>query len=167
MPSRNKQPQIPLPRSWDTRVKTATILHVVALARYALGYSRSWAADSTDQRIRLKAGNDRFQRELACVKKSFESRTPGSARWLQPGGLTIRLPSEWPHSSLIARVVKAIVYGHRPRHYSARTCRLCALCHSCGERTGSRSADVHAVCSHGSAAILGTCRSSEIFDRTR
>ena len=70
MPSKNKQPQIPLPRSWDTHVKTA-ILHVVALARYALTYSRSWAADSTNQRIRLKAENDRFQQELALRQKEL------------------------------------------------------------------------------------------------
>jgi hypothetical protein len=44
MPSKSKQPQIPLPKSWGAHVKTA-ILHVVALAQYALTYSRSWAAD--------------------------------------------------------------------------------------------------------------------------
>ena len=54
MPSKNKQPQIPLPKSWGTHVKTA-ILHVVALAQYALTYSRSWAADSSNERVRLKA----------------------------------------------------------------------------------------------------------------
>ena len=70
MPSKNKQPQIPLPRSWDTHVKTA-ILHVVALARYALTYSRSWAADSTNQRIRLKAENDRFRQELALRQEEL------------------------------------------------------------------------------------------------
>ena len=49
MPSKNKQPQIPLPKSWGTHVKTA-ILHVVALAQYALTYSRSWAADIHQQK---------------------------------------------------------------------------------------------------------------------
>ena len=49
MPGKNKQPQIPLPKSWGTHVKTA-ILHVVALAQYALTYSRSWAADIHQQK---------------------------------------------------------------------------------------------------------------------
>ena len=44
MPSKKKQPQIPLPKSWDKYVKSG-ILHVFALAQYALIYSRSWAAD--------------------------------------------------------------------------------------------------------------------------
>ena len=44
MPGKGKQPQIPLPKSWGTHVKSA-VLHVIALAQYALTYSRSWAAD--------------------------------------------------------------------------------------------------------------------------
>ncbi len=55
MASKSKPPEIPLPKSWDTHVKSA-ILHIIALAQYALTYSRSWAADSTNQRVRLKAG---------------------------------------------------------------------------------------------------------------
>jgi len=70
MPSKNKQPQIPLPKSWGTHVKTA-ILHVVALAQYTLTYSRSWAADSTNQRVRLKAENDQLQQELALRQEEL------------------------------------------------------------------------------------------------
>ena len=70
MPSKNKQPQIPLPKSWGTHVKTA-ILHVVALAQYALTYSRSWAADSTNQRVRLKAENDHLEQELALRQEEL------------------------------------------------------------------------------------------------
>jgi hypothetical protein len=64
MPSKNKQPEIPLPKSWGTHVKSA-ILHVIALGQYALTYSRSWAADSSNQRVRLKAECDRLEQELA------------------------------------------------------------------------------------------------------
>jgi predicted RNA polymerase sigma factor len=64
MPSKNKQPQIPLPKSWDTHVKSA-ILHIIALGQYALTYSRSWAADSSNQRVRLKAECDRLEQEVA------------------------------------------------------------------------------------------------------
>ena len=70
MPSKSKQPQIPLPKSWGTHVKTA-ILHVVALAQYALTYSRSWAADSTNQRVRLKAENDHLQQDLALRQEEL------------------------------------------------------------------------------------------------
>jgi hypothetical protein len=82
MPSKNQQPQIPLPKSWGTHVKTA-ILHVVALAQYALTYSRSWAADSTNQRVRLKAENDHLQKELALRQEELritasQRRTPAT-----------------------------------------------------------------------------------------
>ena len=70
MPSKNKQPQIPLPESWGKHVKAA-ILHVVALAQYVLTYSRSWAADSSNQRVRLKAGNDHLQQELALRQEEL------------------------------------------------------------------------------------------------
>src|SRR5512143_3976308 len=64
MAGKNQQPQIPLPKSWGTHVKSA-ILHIIALAQYALTYSRSWAADSSNQRLRLKAELDRVTQELA------------------------------------------------------------------------------------------------------
>ncbi len=70
MPSKNKQPQIPLPKSWGTHVKSA-ILHVIALGQYALAYSRSWAADSSNERVRLKAENDRLEQELALRQEEL------------------------------------------------------------------------------------------------
>ena len=70
MSSKSKPPEIPLPRSWDTHVKSA-ILHIVALAQYALTYSRSWAADSTNQRVRLKAENDRMMQEVALLREEI------------------------------------------------------------------------------------------------
>ncbi len=70
MPSKNKQPEIPLPKSWGTHVKSA-ILHVIALGQYALTYSRSWAADSSNQRVRLKAECDRLEQEVALCREEI------------------------------------------------------------------------------------------------
>ncbi len=70
MPSKNEPPKIPLPKSWGTRVKSA-ILHTIALAQYALTYSRSWAADSSNQRLRLKAECDRLQQEVALLREEI------------------------------------------------------------------------------------------------
>src|ERR1035437_7435358 len=64
MSSKSKPPEIPLPKGWGASVKSA-ILHVIALAQYALTYSRSWAADSSNQRVRLKAECDRLEQEVA------------------------------------------------------------------------------------------------------
>jgi len=70
MASKSKAPEIPLPKSWDKHVKTG-ILHIIALAQYALTYSRSWAADSTNQRVRLKADNDRLTQEVAQLREEI------------------------------------------------------------------------------------------------
>ena len=70
MASKKKQPQIPLPKSWDKYVKSG-ILHVFALAQYALIYSRSWAADSSNQRVRLKVERDRWEQEAAQLREAM------------------------------------------------------------------------------------------------
>jgi hypothetical protein len=83
MPGKNKPPQITLPKSWGAHVKTA-ILQVVAQAQYALAYSRSWAADSSNQRVRLKAPRDARRQNAggslpspASDQPSTTTRTPG------------------------------------------------------------------------------------------
>ena len=55
--SRQKAPQIPLPNGWTKHVRSA-MLHVISLAQYAAVYTRSWAVDSLNGRVRLKAEND-------------------------------------------------------------------------------------------------------------
>lgn len=48
--------QIPLPKSWPTRVRLA-MLHVISLAQFATAYTRGWAANCPLERVRLKAEN--------------------------------------------------------------------------------------------------------------
>lgn len=40
------------------------MLHVISLAQYATAYTRGWAADSTNGRVRSKAESDRTQQEI-------------------------------------------------------------------------------------------------------
>jgi hypothetical protein len=70
MPSNSKQPEIPLPKGWGTHVKSA-ILHVIALGQYALTYSRSWAADSSNQRVRLETECDGLEQEVALLREEI------------------------------------------------------------------------------------------------
>ncbi|MBM4093543.1 MAG: hypothetical protein FJ276_29665 [Planctomycetes bacterium] len=70
MSSNRKRPEIPLPNSWNAHVKSG-IVHIIALAQYALTYSRSWAADSTNQRVRLRAENDRLTQEVALLREEI------------------------------------------------------------------------------------------------
>lgn len=44
------------------------MLHVVSLAQCATAYTRSWAADSTNARLRMKAENDRSQQEIVLLR---------------------------------------------------------------------------------------------------
>ena len=60
-------PTIPLPKSWTKHVRTA-MLHVVSLAQYATAYTRSWAADSTNARVQIKAEYDRAQQEILLLR---------------------------------------------------------------------------------------------------
>jgi hypothetical protein len=46
-------PRISLPKAWPTHVASA-VLHVI-LAQFATAYTRGWAANSINARIRLKA----------------------------------------------------------------------------------------------------------------
>ena len=47
------------------------MLHVVALARYATAYTRGWATNSLDGRVRLKVENDRLQQEIALLREEI------------------------------------------------------------------------------------------------
>ena len=65
-----KPPTIPLPKSWTKHVRTA-MLHVISLAQYATAYTRSWAADSTNARVRIKAECDRAQQEILLLREQM------------------------------------------------------------------------------------------------
>ena len=62
--------EIPLPKSWTRHVRSA-MLHVIALAQYAVVYTRSWAASSPNARVRLQADKDRLQQEVALVAEEL------------------------------------------------------------------------------------------------
>ena len=55
-----------LPRNWPESVKSA-VLHTISLAQYGLAYTRGWAADSRNGRLRLKAKLDRANQEIALL----------------------------------------------------------------------------------------------------
>ena len=69
--SGRKPPQIPLPKAWNKHVRSA-MLHVISLSQYAAVYTRSWAVNSINGRVRLKAEKDQMEEELAL--RSEESR---------------------------------------------------------------------------------------------
>ena len=74
-----KPPQIPLPKSWKTHVRSA-MLNVVSLAQYAAVYSRSWAVDSRNGRVRLKADKGRLLEELSGKNEEIRINDARMAR---------------------------------------------------------------------------------------
>ena len=70
MPAQSSPPTIPLPKSWASRVKSA-ILQVISLAQFTMSYTRGWAANSPNSRIRLKADLDRAHQEIALLREEL------------------------------------------------------------------------------------------------
>ena len=63
-------PRIPLPKQWPSRVRSG-VLHAISLAHFSLTYTRSWAANSWNARVRLKQENDRLRQELALLHEEM------------------------------------------------------------------------------------------------
>jgi putative transposase len=83
-----------LPRSWPSKVRSA-MLHVVSLAQYAVIATRSWAADSSNARVRLKAENDRLKQEMAQLRDELR---------LKDARMNSLPPSRRPYYSPTARL---------------------------------------------------------------
>jgi len=47
------------------------MLHIVALAQYAAVYTRSWAADSANTRVRLRAERDQLEQEVVLLREEI------------------------------------------------------------------------------------------------
>src|SRR5882762_4421278 len=62
--------KIQLPKSWPATVRSA-MLHVVSLAKYAAVHTRSWAAASSNARIRFRAERDRSLEDAALRREEI------------------------------------------------------------------------------------------------
>jgi hypothetical protein len=76
-------PDPPRPTQWKRSVQAA-LLHVIALAKYALVYTRSWAANSSSQRVRLAAKGDQLEQEVALLREEARIKDARMAR-IPPG----------------------------------------------------------------------------------
>ncbi len=85
-----EKPKIPLPKDWTGNVRSA-VLHVIGLGQFATAYTRSWAANSPNERMRLKAENDRLEAEVALLKEEFRIK---DARMLRLDSRKRPVPTE-------------------------------------------------------------------------
>lgn len=63
-------PRVRLPCDWPGTVRSA-VLHAIALARFAIVYSRSWAANSANARVRLAAENNRLKEHVSLLREEL------------------------------------------------------------------------------------------------
>ena len=70
MPVYHNPQQIPLPKGWPGRVKSA-VLHVISLARFAVTCARARAANSRSAAARLGARNDQQDQEIALLREEL------------------------------------------------------------------------------------------------
>ena len=70
MSKSQETPKIPLPKGWKKQVRSA-VLHVLSRAQYVTAYTRGWAADSVNTRVRLKAEVDRANQELLLLREAI------------------------------------------------------------------------------------------------
>jgi putative transposase len=74
-----QSPRIPVPKHWAKHVRSA-VLHVISLAQYAAVYSRSWAVDNMNGRVRLRAQLDRAHQENALLCEAMRIKDARMAR---------------------------------------------------------------------------------------
>lgn len=90
----NQSAVIPLPDGWPRRVKSA-VLNVISLAQYAIIYTQSWAANSVNARVRLRAQLDQALQEIALLREEVR---------VKDARMTRILPQHRPHYPPVERM---------------------------------------------------------------
>jgi len=62
--------EVPLPASWPHRVRSS-ILRVISLANLAIIYSRSWAANSSNSRVRLQGKLEHARSDISLLTEEL------------------------------------------------------------------------------------------------
>ena len=70
---------VPLPRNWPACVKSS-IIQVISLARLAIIYTRSWASDSVNSRVRLQASLERALNEVSMLQDELRLKDARMSR---------------------------------------------------------------------------------------
>ena len=81
---------VPLPKDWPEYVKLA-VIHSIALAHKAITYSRSFAIDSSIERVRLAAQLDRAQGDIALLREEIRIKDARMGTILPRSGLAVLL----------------------------------------------------------------------------
>ena len=127
MPGGKQSPRIPLLRHWAKHVGSA-VLHVISLAQYAAVYTRSWAVDSMNCRVRLRAQLDRARQEIALLRETIR---------IKKARMACIAPLRRPHCPPTERM--AILELRTARGWSLQqTAELQGRVHFSGKLSGAR-----------------------------
>jgi hypothetical protein len=116
-------PRIPLPKQWPSRVRSG-VLHAISLAHFSLTYTRSWAANSWNARIRLKQESDRLRQELALLQE--EMRIKDSRMLRIPAQRRPHYPPTERLSILELRAARGWSRSQTARHLLVTTASVCS-----------------------------------------
>ena len=92
MPKPSCGRRAPLPKHWPRSVQAA-ILQVMSLAHFALVTTRSWATNSSNQRVRLAARVDQLEHEVRLLREECRIKDARLAR-ISPAQRPHYLPTE-------------------------------------------------------------------------
>src|SRR5207247_3390008 len=109
MPALPRDHDIPLPKAWPRRVRSA-VIQTISLARTSVTHTRSWAANHFNERVRLKEENERLRNEILLLRE--ESRIKDARMEQIP-------PHRRPHYAPVERLaileLRAGAVGRRRR----------------------------------------------------
>ena len=117
------RPRIPLPKQWPSRVRSG-VLHAISLAHFSLTFTRSWAANSINARIRLKQENDRLGQELALLRE--EMRIKDSRMLRIPAQRRPHYPPTERLAILELRAARGWSMAQTARHLLVTTATVCS-----------------------------------------
>ena len=70
MSAKESAPKVALPKGWSNNIKSA-MLHVISLAQFGMAYTRGWAANSINSRIRVQAECEWLQQQVAQLTEEI------------------------------------------------------------------------------------------------
>ncbi len=89
---KNSTAKIRLPKEWKKNVRTA-VLAAISLARFSIAQTRSWAAESSNTRMRLTAEKDRLAAEIGMLREELRIKDARMGR-IDPSKRPFYLPQE-------------------------------------------------------------------------
>jgi len=117
------RPTIPLPEQWSSLVRSG-VLHAISLAHFTLTFTRSWAANSFNARIRIKQDNDRLRQEVALLRE--EMRIKDSRMLRIPAQRRPHYPAVERLAILEPRAARGWSRTQTARHLLVTTATVCS-----------------------------------------